>query len=68
MEEILKTLDAITIDGVVWIGGDFNMPDINWKDQTVTAHAYPQRTSLAFLGKMNDLGLHQMSDKPEAMR
>ena len=32
MEEILKTLDSVKTNGIIWIDGDINLPDINRKD------------------------------------
>ena len=48
---------------VIEIGGDLNLPDINWKDQWVVGKNYPQKISNSFLNKVNDLGLHQINDQ-----
>ena len=64
MEEILKTLDPIKTDGTVWIGGDFNLPDIDWNDLKVVGHQYPRAVNQAFIDKITDVGLYQANDKP----
>ena len=46
------------------IGGDFNLPDINWQEQTITHRQYPTRTSQAFLDTVADNGLEQIVDFP----
>jgi hypothetical protein len=38
------------------IGGDFNLPDINWSEQAITNRQYPIKTNLAFL---DGSGLHR---------
>jgi hypothetical protein len=44
MADIIKALSEVKTDGVFWLGGDLNLPDIiNWKDQTVTGRQYPSR-------------------------
>ncbi|CAC5397553.1 BMS1 [Mytilus coruscus] len=42
--------------------GDFNLPDINWQEQTITHRQYPTRTSQAFLDTVADNGLEQIVD------
>ena len=54
MDEIEKTLDSVKNNGIVRIGGDLNLPDINWKDQCVFGKKYPQKISNSFLSKVND--------------
>ena len=29
------------LNSTVWIGGDLNLPDIDWSSGTVTSHNYP---------------------------
>ena len=41
-------------------GGDFNLPDINWTDHTVTDSKYPHRVSKTFLDIAKDLNLEQV--------
>ena len=64
MDEIEKTLDSVKTNGIVWIGGDLNLPDINWKDKCVVGKNYPQKISNSFLNKVNDIGLRQINDQP----
>ena len=35
---------------VVWIGGDYNLPDINWNSSDITGTAYPAPLNQKFLG------------------
>ena len=44
-DEIMKTLYADKTNGIVCVGGDENLPDINWKDQRVVGKNYPQKIS-----------------------
>ncbi|KAL8593065.1 hypothetical protein ACOMHN_017991 [Nucella lapillus] len=68
MAEILRTLDTAKnnakSNGVIWIGGDLNLPDIEWETQQVVGHQNPMRVNRDFLDKINDMGLVQTNDKP----
>ena len=46
------------------IGGDFNLPDIDWKKSTVTNKFYPHRVSQTYLDMAQELGLEQVVDFP----
>ena len=44
----------------VWIAGDFNLPDINWKDLIVSKNQYNSQMNQIFLDTFLDLGLEQV--------
>jgi hypothetical protein len=44
------------------IGGDFNLPDINWSEQSIINRQYPIRTNQTFLEIVADNGLEQIVD------
>ena len=46
------------------IGGDFNLPDINWVDLTITGNQNPTRVNRSFLDIIADNGLEQQVDFP----
>ena len=46
------------------IGGDFNIPDIDWKNLTTSGSQYPKSTSKAFLDLISDNSLEQIVDFP----
>lgn len=46
------------------IGGDFNLPDINWNEQSIQGRQYPIKTSQTFLDIIADNGLEQVVDFP----
>ena len=46
------------------IGGDFNLPDINWETMKAEGTQYPSRMSQAFLDIVSDNSLEQMVDFP----
>ena len=46
------------------IGGDFNLPDINWEEQTIINRQYPIKTNQTFLEIVADNGLEQIVDFP----
>ena len=49
---------------VFWLGGDFNLPDINWPDQETFDHQYPKPLNDLFLEMSQTLGLEQVVDIP----
>jgi hypothetical protein len=51
-------------NAVFWLGGDFNLPDINWKQHTISGNQYPQNINSIFLETAHDLGLTQIVDIP----
>ena len=46
------------------LGGDFNLPDINWRDASVTGHQNPLAVNRGFLEAFDDIGLTQIVDFP----
>jgi hypothetical protein len=64
MGEILKTIDSIKTDGVVWLGGDLNLPDIDWNNMKITGHHNPTAVNQALIDKVCDRGLYQANTKP----
>ena len=44
------------------IGGDFNLPDIDWKKSTVTIKFYPHRVSQTYLDMAQEFGLERVVD------
>ena len=46
------------------IGGDFNLPDINWESMRAEGTQYPTKVSQAFLDIVEDNSLEQVADFP----
>ena len=46
------------------LGGDFNLPDIDWRDASVTCHQNPPAVNRGFLETFDDIGLTQIVDFP----
>ena len=46
------------------IGGDFNLPDINWPHQTIDGCQYAKAINTAYMDTFLDLGLHQVITTP----
>jgi hypothetical protein len=61
---IIQALSEVKTDGVVWLLGDLNLPDINWKDKTMITRHYPSKINKLFLEKVTDMGLLQVNCKP----
>ena len=45
---------------ILLIGGDFNIPDINWTDMSIERRQYPAKVNQAFLDMIADNGLEQL--------
>jgi len=48
----------------LWLGGDLNLPDIDWEKNCVSGNRYPKSVSQLFLDKVNDIGTQQMVTEP----
>ena len=46
-------------NSTVWIGGDLNLPDIDWSSGTVTSHNYPVSLSEHVIDTFSTVGLFQ---------
>lgn len=51
-------------NATIWISGDTNLPDINWKDMSVEGRNYSKQLNQTVLNTINDLGLEQAVDFP----
>lgn len=49
---------------VVWIGGDTNLPDIDWSTDTISGCSYKREVNETVLQAANNCGLDQMVDFP----
>ena len=49
---------------VFWFGGDFNLPDIDWKTHEIVGHQYLKDINSHFLEMSQDLGLSQIVEFP----
>ena len=67
-EYLSKSYDAISAlraqhkNAVFILGGDFNLPNIDWPNHAIDGHAYPRRVSQTYLDMGHDLSLEQMVD------
>ena len=64
MKAIVTCLDKLNTNDVLWIGGDMNLPDIDWKHEKIVRHQYPISINETFIDKIRDLGLSQMNHTP----
>ena len=46
-------------NALFWIGGDFNLPDINWENESVVGNQYPLELNICYLDTMHELGWHR---------
>ena len=51
-------------DAVYLVGGDFNLPDINWEDQSISGHQNLVAINNGYLNCFQDLGLEQIVNFP----
>ena len=64
MTDITNCLNNLNKNNVLWIGGDLNLPDIDWKTQRITGHQYPITMNNKFLDTVQDLALTQTNEIP----
>ena len=48
----------------LWLGGDFNLPDIDWKKEEIVGSQYPFALNSLFLEMSQDLCLDQINEFP----
>jgi hypothetical protein len=54
--------------GVLLIGGDFNLPEVNWSSQTIQGRQCPSKFNQTFLNIIVDNNLEQQVDFPTTGR
>ena len=59
IDSITESMNILKQNDINWVGGDLNLPDIDWETQAITGHQYPIHTNQTFLDKMHDKGLSQ---------
>ena len=62
VKEDISTIKEKHRRDIVVIGGDFNLPDINWEEQTIINRQYPIKANQTFLEIVADNGLEQIVD------
>ena len=63
-QELCSVLYSRFRDHILWIGGDANLPDIDWKTDTVTRHNYTASINQLFSDTFSDIGCEQIVDFP----
>ena len=62
MENICRAIcemKAESGNSTVWIGGDMNLPDIEWENLTIIGNQNPTELNCKFIDTINDCGLDQ---------
>ena len=57
-------MKQLTKNGNIWIAGDFNLPDIDWKSMSVATSIYPTRLNKFLLDTIQELDLEQVVNFP----
>ena len=60
----LSDLSARFKDHIIWLGGDTNLPDIDWKTDTITGHSYPVSINQTYIDTFNNIGCEQIVNFP----
>ena len=64
MCESLQQLCREHHSATIWIGGDFNLQDIDWTSDNITSHQYSITLNNAFITTFADTGLEQTVNEP----
>ena len=54
-------------DAVYLLGGDFNLPDINWENMSISSHQNTLAINNGYINTFEDIGLEQMVNFPTRM-
>jgi hypothetical protein len=57
--DILRLVD-LHKTSTIWIGGDANIPDIDWENYIITGNKYPRDINEHFIDTKSDMGLSQI--------
>ena len=60
----IRTIHENNKDAIIWVAGDFNLPDIAWKTESLDGNSYPKRISEITLEMTQDLDMEQMVHFP----
>ena len=60
----LSDLSARFKDHIIWLGGDTNLPVIDWKTDTITGHNYPVSINQTYIDTFNHIGCEQIVNFP----
>ena len=63
LEELIK-LKHDNQKSDFWIGGDFNLPDMNWSSLTVTSNQYSYAMTDTYLDILRNCNVEQIVDFP----
>ena len=64
VNQTLSTLCHKFSNMPIWIGGDTNLPDIEWKTEQLTNNQYAYSISYSFLYALANIGLQQIVNFP----
>ena len=64
LNQAITDLYLAYCDTAVWIGGDFNLPDVKWSTNEVVGHQYRKSISESVLHMLANVGMEQMVDFP----
>ena len=67
IDDMCNTIEDLTSrhkNSVLWVGGDLNLPDINWPDCTIQGHSYPVDINKRFLDMLLTTHTEQMITTP----
>ena len=62
--EISKSMEVLDKSATIWIGGDLNLPDIDWKSTEIVGNNTNKEANQIFIDTLVNYGLHQINDKP----
>ena len=60
----IRDIKSKSKKSLIWMGGDFNLPDINFKSYSIQSYKYLKEINETFLYIFNDSGLRQTVDTP----
>ena len=60
----IKTITSKYKASPHWIGGDLNLPDIDWSTNSIAGHQYPKALNESFINMMEDTSMEQLVDFP----
>ena len=62
--DTIRSLSSRFNGSVLWLGGDMNLPDIDWNSSSIIGHSNPIAMNSAFIDAIHDVGGEQIVSSP----
>ena len=62
--EEIERLTSMQMKNLIWIGRDFNLPDIDWEVKSINNYQYPKQLNERFIDLIDSCSMEQVVNFP----